>query len=153
MEHFRSIFQSFQNCPKFENLNYEVLQCLTERFFRDNPYISVICHSKFQLQPIFPYSGVTDTGEGAMGKRPPPTPPPEKVKEKHFRENSNRPNSYIPRVSPISKYIQKVFSIDYRFQRFMSTFITKLLSYYQFLSEHIFSSFVPLVANHSFSRV
>lgn len=109
MEHFRSIFQSFQNCPKFENLNYEVLQCLTERYFRDNPYISVICHSKFQLQPIFPYSGVTDTGEGAMGKRPPPNLSSWKSQRKTFQRkfNSNRPNSYIPPcLSDIQIYLE-----------------------------------------------
>ena len=87
--------------------SYNVLQSV---FFRDNPYISVICDSKFQLQPIFPYSGVTDTGEEALGKRPPtpPTPPPEKVKEKHFRENLT-PTEQIPifhRVSDIQIYLE-----------------------------------------------
>ena len=99
MEHFRSIFQSFQNCPKFENLNYEVLQCLTERFFRDNPYISVISDSKFQLQPIFPYSGVTDTGEGAMGKRPPPQPLLLKKSKKNI--SGKTPTDQIP-IFPVS---------------------------------------------------
>jgi len=53
---------------------------------------------------------VTDTGEEAMGKRPPtpPTPPPEKVKEKHFRENLT-PTEQIPkfpRVSDIQIYLE-----------------------------------------------
>lgn len=107
MEHFRSIFQSFQNCPKFENLNYEVLQCLTERFFRDNPYISVISDSKFQLQPIFPYSGVTDTGEGAMGKRPPPNPSSWKSQRKTFQGKLQQTKFlYSPCLSDIQIYLE-----------------------------------------------
>ena len=95
MELFRSIFQSFQNCPKFENLNYEVLQCLTERFFRDNPYLASVIRN-FNCNRYFRTVEWRIQGRGLWGRDPPPTPPPEKVKEKHFRENSNRPNSYIP---------------------------------------------------------
>ena len=148
------MFQSFQNCPKLENLNYEVLQCLTERYFRDNPYISVICHSKFQLQPIFPYSGVTDTGEGAMGKRPPPNPSSWKSQRKTFQGKLQQTKFLYSPVSLRYPNISRKFSpLITDSSGLCAHLLQNFLSYYQFLSEHIFSSFVPLVANHSFSRV
>ena len=132
--------------------SYNVLQSV---FFRDNPYISVICDSKFQLQPIFPYSGVTDTGEGAMGKRPPPNPSSWKSQRKTFQGkfNSHRTNSYIPPCLRYPNISRKFSPLITDSSGLWAHWLQNFLSYYQFLYEHIFSSFVPLVANHSFSRV
>ena len=152
MELFRSIFQSFQNCPKFENLNYEVLQCLTERFFRDNPYLASVIRN-FNCNRYFRTVEWRIQGRGLWGRDP---PQPLLLKKSKKNISGKTPTDQIP-IFPVSlRYpnISRKFSpLITDSSGLWAHLLQNFLSYYQYLSEHIFSSFVPLVANHSFSRV
>ena len=100
------MFQSFQNCPKFEpwspTMSYRAFFLETTRIYLSSVIRNFNCNRYFRTVEW------RIQGRGLWGRDLPPTPPPEKVKEKHFRENLT-PTEQIPifpRVSDIQIYLE-----------------------------------------------